>query len=641
VKHSKFITAKLEKVWDFLEDNSRKGPEPMGSVPRYGLLLLLCAVFGFIAWGISELMDTKRFVDPSGVDIAGEWEFYNGASPKCRGAGASAEMPCLIADFKKAWPEKVKVPEPLADQIKGKLADEFWYRRKVILPEHIRNSSESISLSLGSVKGPHTIWVNGNYLGSGSDLSLGNYILPKEFLVKSDPVLVVRVKKYDTLFPGIVHNLKMQIGATRFLERQDEWRDFIRIAKPMIGLVVKLSIFFIFAALFIAMPLRREYLYFSFFCFFSAASAFCDWSLNPFYENYYLRQAVSFGVRMATYAVIPILLVEFFRFQKILFKAFVSYGLYFCAAFLLALFLVKPEKITLLYEMFYGAAPYFIYLPAAIVSFALGAFLFFRIRVIHRVVPAWVLSLCFLAIFLANAPLARSRLSFTNSFLFFEFLDLIVFFAMAFVMGGEFKSLSHLFLRSKKLLPSIVSRLNVEGKDQAIFNFPAITMVVDVVGYTKTLATIEKDQLDQYNNKIKDRLQKAISFHQGEKISDTGDGGVFVWQYNKPDEMAKKLELALSAAYGLADASVRGDVQYRIGIAAGEIKCHLNYPNYSFLGDPINIAARLQSVAEVGVILVSENISFLGCDSLELTDYIIKGAKFRARRIHSNFKLAA
>src|SRR6218665_1407708 len=119
---------------------------------RFVALALLGAVLAACVLFLHYAVDMKRG-EVKGFDISGEWEFRNGPP-----------------GTKDSFPEKVKVPDPLPPAIKQNLAEEFWYRKKFELPAGI--GAEPKALFMGSIKGQHEIYWNGEFIGGGGDLTL-------------------------------------------------------------------------------------------------------------------------------------------------------------------------------------------------------------------------------------------------------------------------------------------------------------------------------------------------------------------------------------------------------------------------------------------------------------------------------------
>lgn len=89
----------------------------------------------------------------------------------------------------------------------------------------------------------------------------------------------------------------MQVGRASVLIHQERDYQFQTIAKPLFSVIFKLSLFMIFAALFVLMPIRREYLWFSVYALASGLAALGYWKLNPFYEDYLLARPSRLGLR--------------------------------------------------------------------------------------------------------------------------------------------------------------------------------------------------------------------------------------------------------------------------------------------------------------------------------------------------------
>ena len=610
----------------------------MGWGARISAMLLVFSTIFFVITGASQLMDSDRFIDPEGVSLNGKWDFKNAVSPDCVDARQpSGRAPCFAVE-KELWPLTVEVPKPLDAQIKQPLAKEFWYRKKIYIPDKLLQMHEELSITLGSTKGAHEIWINGHYLASGEELSLANHPLPR-FLLGSDGVaeVVVRVGLTETLFPGIVHLRPTMIGRTKYLSNQLEDFYFQISSKPLIPTIFKAVLFLTFMALFIAMPMRREYIYFSLYCFFGAAVSLCYWRYQPFYSDYFFRQQLIFIATLGSAACVPLFVIEFFRFNKSLCSTAAAFSTFiFFTPVTSLLWISDNAKRVTLYQWSYEMIPWVVYIPAIIFSVACSLFLLRNLHIKHRAFQGFLLAGCFLVSIVFGDFYFAKFFSF-KVVLSPDLIDIGVFSALSFLMIGDFKSLNTIFQKSKGALPSFVSRLLSAGVRQAIVEFRAVTLVIDVVSYTKKLSHLSSNERDDYNTKIKEILSIITEEYGGEKISDTGDGGVYVWNILKEEEERDAIEKALLAAINISEKADNGmGVFFRMGAAMGEIKCHFNAPNYSFLGDPINIASRLEASAEIGQVLVHESISVSNLKMFieeEMKTYQMKGGVFTARPI--------
>lgn len=624
----------MQFVWDFFEKHSRSGPDPMGNGIRLSTLAALLAVILGSAYGLSALITPANYVDPIGLELSGEWDFQNGA----RKNGDT-------------WNRKVKVPKPLAPQLgEEELASEIWYRRTFSLSKALWEKRDELWLSLGSIKGAYTISIDGKYVASGDGLGPAVYKIPPNILddERKNHELTVRVTPTEGLFPGIVHFTPMQLARSRFLQRQILDYYFQVAAKPLIPAVFRWVLFMAFAALFIAMPIRREYLYFSLYAFFSGLAALSWWRFFPLYEDFFAKKQFLFVSTLMAHACIPIFVVEFFRLRKAIREfAFVYSGVVVSLPLLSEFFLHAEEKKIVLQQLVYNQIPYFVMLPAAAFSLLCTIYLRNRIRVGHRFVQGAVLSICLAASTALEAGWLKNGVSFER-YLTPEYLDLTLFLALAVLMIGDFRSLNYMFLRTKESLPSIVQKLVLAGIKQSVQEFRAVVLVVDTVGYTKKIATMTSEERDIYNRRLKGTLQPIVDAFGGERISDTGDGLVAVW--NLPADAAgaeSSRKSAIEAAMAIAENGERdNELRFRVGLAEGTVKCLFESPNYSFLGDPINVATRLEAAASPNEVLVHESlplskVSERGFYEGQEQVFVVKGANYRGRAVTRKFPPAA
>ena len=123
----------------------------------------------------------------------------------------------------------------------------------------------------------------------------------------------------------------------------------------------------------------------------------------------------------------------------------------------------------------------------------------------------------------------------------------------------------------------------------------AAIMFTDIVGYT---ALMGKDEQKAFELPDKNRqIQKPIIEQLGGRwIKELGDG--VMASFNTVSD-------AVNAAIKIQEDSNKADeFQLRIGIHLGEVV----FENDDVFGDSVNIASRIQSIAEPGSIFISEAI---------------------------------
>jgi len=151
----------------------------------------------------------------------------------------------------------------------------------------------------------------------------------------------------------------------------------------------------------------------------------------------------------------------------------------------------------------------------------------------------------------------------------------------------------------------------------------AAIMFTDIVGYTKMMGKDEDKALDvlRVNREIHAELIKS---HNGSLIKEMGDGNLI--HFNSSIEAVQcAIEIHKRATEEL-------EAKIRIGIHLGDITLEGN----DVFGDGVNIASRLQSIADPGGVYISESIqksiraksdiltTYLGEFNLKNVDYLVK-----------------
>ncbi len=123
----------------------------------------------------------------------------------------------------------------------------------------------------------------------------------------------------------------------------------------------------------------------------------------------------------------------------------------------------------------------------------------------------------------------------------------------------------------------------------------AAIMFTDIVGYTALMGRDEQKAFE-YLDKNRQMQKPIIQQHAGHWIKELGDGVLASF---------KTVSDAVAAAIKIQEAcNTKKDFQLRIGIHLGEVV----FENDDLFGDGVNIAARIQAIAEPGGIYVSEPI---------------------------------
>lgn len=129
----------------------------------------------------------------------------------------------------------------------------------------------------------------------------------------------------------------------------------------------------------------------------------------------------------------------------------------------------------------------------------------------------------------------------------------------------------------------------------------AAILACDVVGYSRLTERDERGTLERLKIYRKDLLEPLVSGHHGRIVKLTGDGMLceFASVVN-----AVTSAMAIQQALAEHEAETPNDerIRFRIGVNLGDVVCEEDGDLY---GDGVNIAARLESIADPGTVIVS------------------------------------
>jgi adenylate cyclase len=130
----------------------------------------------------------------------------------------------------------------------------------------------------------------------------------------------------------------------------------------------------------------------------------------------------------------------------------------------------------------------------------------------------------------------------------------------------------------------------------------AAVLAADIAGYSRLMGADEEGTLAQLKTVRKALVDPAIAAHRGRIVKTTGDGMLV--------EFASAVDAARGAAEvqrGMATQNINvpldARIEFRIGIHVGDIIIDDN----DIFGDGVNIAARLEGIAEPGGICISDD----------------------------------
>ena len=131
----------------------------------------------------------------------------------------------------------------------------------------------------------------------------------------------------------------------------------------------------------------------------------------------------------------------------------------------------------------------------------------------------------------------------------------------------------------------------------------AAILVSDVVGYSR-LAGADEDRILARLRAIRsDLIDPIIAVHHGRVVKRTGDGAIVEFR-----SVVDAVRLAIEVQHGMIErnAGVPAErrIEFRIGIHLGDV---VEESDGDLMGDGVNIAARLEGIAQPGGICLSED----------------------------------
>ncbi|TIT01977.1 MAG: adenylate/guanylate cyclase domain-containing protein [Mesorhizobium sp.] len=131
----------------------------------------------------------------------------------------------------------------------------------------------------------------------------------------------------------------------------------------------------------------------------------------------------------------------------------------------------------------------------------------------------------------------------------------------------------------------------------------AAILAADVVGYSRLMERDEAGTLVAIKSRRKDVLQPLLAKHNGRIVKLMGDG-VLVEFASAVNAVQCAVELQSAMAAANADVPQDSRIVLRVGINLGDVMVE----GSDLYGDGVNIAARLETLADAGSIVVSRTV---------------------------------
>ena len=164
----------------------------------------------------------------------------------------------------------------------------------------------------------------------------------------------------------------------------------------------------------------------------------------------------------------------------------------------------------------------------------------------------------------------------------------------------------------------------------------ATVLFADLSGYTAVAERLDPERMKSVVDRALQRLGAEIERHGGTIDKYIGDNvmGVFGAPVTHEDDPERAVRAGLAMLSAMAEvneriaAAVGASFALRVGINSGEVLAGRVGDGYTVIGDPVNVAARLQAAAEPGTVIVGElthRLTGAAIEYVELEPLELKG----------------
>src|SRR5215813_981787 len=139
-------------------------------------------------------------------------------------------------------------------------------------------------------------------------------------------------------------------------------------------------------------------------------------------------------------------------------------------------------------------------------------------------------------------------------------------------------------------------------------------LAADVAGYSRLMGADEEGTHERLQTHLRDLINPKIGEHRGRIVKNTGDG--FLAEFPSViDAVRCAVEMQRGMADREPDLPEDRRVRFRIGVNLGDVIAE----EHDIFGDGVNVAARLEALAEPGGICVSRVVRDQVRDRLDYT----------------------
>jgi class 3 adenylate cyclase len=128
-------------------------------------------------------------------------------------------------------------------------------------------------------------------------------------------------------------------------------------------------------------------------------------------------------------------------------------------------------------------------------------------------------------------------------------------------------------------------------------------LAADVAGYSRLMGADEEGTHERLRAHLRELVDPKIGEHRGRIVKNTGDG--FLAEFaSVVDAVRCAVEMQRGMAERNAGTPPEKRIEFRVGINLGDVIAE----EHDIFGDGVNIAARLEALAEPGGVLVSHTV---------------------------------
>jgi TolB-like protein/class 3 adenylate cyclase len=128
-------------------------------------------------------------------------------------------------------------------------------------------------------------------------------------------------------------------------------------------------------------------------------------------------------------------------------------------------------------------------------------------------------------------------------------------------------------------------------------------LAADVAGYSRLMGADEEGTHERLKAHLRELIEPKIAEHRGRVVKNTGDG--FLAEFaSVVDAVRCAVEMQRGMAERNAGAPAERRIEFRVGVNLGDVIAEAD----DIFGDGVNVAARLENLAEPGGLLISNTV---------------------------------